>query len=297
MSLKIYYGSRIEDLAEMLKECLLIDRQGNDPFVFSKVVVPNPNVAKWLQIRNFSTEPCLCAGIEFPLMEKRLAELMIEGLPLQESSRVELLPDHAYAMAIVSILLEGPENQPEYGKLAPFRHYIMNSAADSVAVTEQKQAAMTWQLADKLADLMDSYEVHRPEIVEAWLGTGNLPDNVQKGDTADAEAALARALWDKNGKFKPDGDCLSLRQLYDRVKNCSASDLDHGKPQKVYFFGHSTFSLLQAQILVWLAKKHEVVVFHRTPCLEYWGDIKRGQAVHETAIENELLNNLGVAGK
>ena len=299
MSLKIFYGSRIEDLAKLLKGCLLIDRQDNDPFVFSKVVVPNPNVAKWLQIRNFAAEPCLCAGIDFPLMEKRLTELMIEGLPPQERSRVELLPDHAYARAIASILLDGPEKQLEYGKLAPFRRYIMNSdsAADSVAVADKKQAAMTWQLADKLADLMDSYEVHRPEVVEAWLGNGSLPDNVQKGETAEAEAALARALWGENGKFRPRGDRLSLRQLYDRVKNLGVKDLDHVKPQKIYFFGHSTFSLLQANILVWLAKKHEVVVFHRTPCLEYWGDIKRGQVVHETAIENELLNNLGVAGK
>ena len=181
MSLKIYYGSRIEDLAAKLRERLLIDRQDNDPFVFSKVVVPNPNVAKWLQIRKFATEPCLCAGIEFPLMEKQLAGLMIEGLPSNDRDRVELLPDHAYARAIVSILLEDPEKQPEYDKLAPFRRYIMNSesAADSVAITDQKQAAMTWQLADKLADLMDSYEVHRPEIVEAWLGRGNLPDHVQ----------------------------------------------------------------------------------------------------------------------
>ena len=299
MSLKIFYGSRIEDLAKLLKGFLLIDRQDNDPFAFSKVVVPNPNVAKWLQIRNFAAEPCLCAGIEFPLMEKRLAELMIEGLPSNDRDRVELLPDHAYARAIVSILLEGPEKQPEYDKLAPFRRYIMNSAGDSVAITDQKQAAMTWQLADKLADLMDSYEVHRPEIVEAWLGNGNLPDNVQKGETAEAEAALARALWGENGKFRSGGDRLSLRQLYDRVSNLGAEDLGHVKPQKVYFFGHSTFSLLQKQILGWLAKRHEVVVFHRTPCLEYWGDIKRGpgQDVPEPDFENELLNNLGVAGK
>ena len=301
MSLKIFYGSRIEDLAEKLKDCLLDERKGQDPFLFTKVVVPNPNVAKWLQIRKFATEPCLCAGIEFPLMEKRLAALMVEGLPSNDRSRVELLPDHAYARAIVSILLEGPERQPEYDRMAPFRRYIMNSdaAVDSVAVTEVKQAAMTWQLADKLADLMDSYEVHRPEIVEAWLGNGNLPDNVQKGETAEAEAALARALWGENGKFRSGGDRLSLRQLYDRVSNLGAEDLGHVKPQKVYFFGHSTFSLLQKQILGWLAKRHEVVVFHRTPCLEYWGDIKRGpgQDVPEPDFENELLNNLGVAGK
>lgn len=294
MSLKIYYGSRIEDLAEKLKRHLLRDRQDADPFVSTKVVVPNANVAKWLQIREFATEPCLCAGIEFPFMEKRLSELMVGGLPPTERDRVELLPDHAYAKAIASILLAGPEEQLEHDKLAPFRRYIINSdsVAGPVAVTEQKQAAMAWQLADKLADLMDSYEVYRPEIVESWLGTGNHCD-LPKGETAEAEAALARALWGNDGKFKPNGDRLSLRQLYNRVKDI----VPDGEPQTLYFFGQSTFSLLQAQILVWLAKAHDVMVFHRTPCIEYWGDIRRGQAANAADMENDLLSNLGIAGK
>ena len=312
MSLKIYCGSRIEDLAEMLKKCLLKDRQGKDPFVFTKVVVPNGNLAKWLQIRMFAKEPDLCAGIQFPFMEKELTELMKAGLPKDERAEVELLPDHAYAKAIVSILLAGPEEQPEYAKLAPFRKYIMNSdSAETVAVTEQKQAAMTWQLADKLADLMDSYEVYRPEIVEWWLNGGKCPYDLRKGETADAEAALARALWGADGKFNQDGKRLSLRQLYNRVKGNAPAE----KPKTIYFFGQSTLSVLQAQILVWLAKTHDVVVFYRNPCREFWGDIEtkneerkalfrvggysgaNPEEKYKDGCENDLLKTLGIAGR
>ena len=312
MSLKIYCGSRVENLAEKLKECLLKDRQGKDPFVFTKVVVPNGNLAKWLQIRMFAKEPDLCAGIQFPFMEKELTELMLAGLPPEDRVDVELLPDHAYAMAIVSILLAGPEEQPEYGKLAPFRKYIMNSdSADTVAVTEQKQAAMTWQLADKLADLMDSYEVYRPEIVEWWLNGGNCPYDLRKGETSDAEAALARALWGENGKFKQGGKRLSLRQLYNRVKDNAPAE----KPKTIYLFGQSTLSVLQAQILVWLAKTHNVVVFYRNPCREFWGDIETKNEERKALFrigrhsgddpekeygdicENDLLKTLGIAGR
>ena len=302
MSLKIYCGSRIENLAEKLKAFLLEDRGGRDadPFKYTKIVVPNPNMAKWLQIKQFATVPCLCAGIEFPFMEKFLAELMTAGLPKD----VELLPDHAYAKAIVSILLAGPDEPKEFAKLAPFRSYIMNkdSAADTVAVTEQKQAAMTWQLAEKLADLMDDYEVHRPEIVEAWLGTGKCPYDLPKGATAEAEAALANALWGKNGMFKQDGNRLSLRQLYNRVKDAAPV----GKPQKLYFFGQSTLSLLQTQILAWLARTHEIVVFHYNPCQEYWGDITTkkedrkalcGSNINDFDTENALLKSFGIAGR
>ena len=310
MSLKIYCGSRVEDLAEKLKERLLKDRQGKDPFVFTKVVVPNGNLAKWLQIRMFAKEPDLCAGIQFPFMEKELTELMKAGLPKDERAEVELLPDHAYAKAIVSILLAGPEEQDEYDKLAPFRKYIMNSdSAETVAITEQKQAAMTWQLADKLADLMDSYEVYRPEIVEAWLGTGKCSYDLRKGETAEAEAALARALWGEKGKFKQDGKRLSLRQLYNRVKDNAPAE----GPKTIYFFGQSTLSVLQAQILVWLAKTHDVVVFYRNPCREFWGDIEtakeerkaRGGSVagidpedgYKDVCENDLLKTFGIAGR
>ena len=297
MSLKIYCGSRIENLAEKLKERLLKERQGKDPFV-----------AKWLQIRMFAKEPDLCAGIQFPFMEKELTELMKAGLPKDERAEVELLPDHAYAKAIVSILLAGPKEQKEYAKLAPFRKYIMNSdSADVVAVTEQKQAAMTWQLADKLADLMDSYEVYRPEIVDWWLKGGKCPYDLRKGETSDAEAALARALWGEKGKFKQDGKRLSLRQLYNRVKDNTPDE----KPKTIYFFGQSTLSWLQAQILVWLAKTHNVVVFYRNPCREFWGDIEtakeelkaRGKQLAgpdpEDAYlcENDLLKTLGIAGR
>ena len=310
MSLTIYCGSQIENLAEKLKECVLEERQGRDPFVFTKVVVPNVNVAKWLQIRKFAAEPCLCAGVEFPFMEKELTELMMAALPPEERAEVELLPDHAYAKAIVSILLADPENQPEYDKLAPFRKYMANSgSADTVAITEQKQAAMAWQLADKLADLMDSYEVYRPEIVEWWLNGGKPPYDLRKGDAAEAEAALARALWGKSGKFRPDGRRLSLRQLYNRVKKHSPGDTE----KTVYFFGQSTLSVLQAQILVWLAKSYNVVVFYSNPCHEFWGDIETkneerkalfcvggdsgADPEEEYSCENELLKTLGIAGR
>ena len=306
--MKIYHGSRIEDLAQKLKDCLLKDRRGGDPFVFTKVVVPNVNVAKWLQIRMFAKEPDLCAGIQFPFMEKELTELMRAELPPEDRADVELLPDQAYSKAIASILLAGPEEQPEHARLAPFRKYIMNSdSADAVRATEQKQAAMTWQLADKLADLMDSYEVYRPEIVDWWLKGGKCPYDLRKGETAEAEAALARALWGANGKFRQDGKRLSLRQLFNRVKDSAP----RGNPKTIYFFGQSTLSCLQAQILAWLAKTHNVTVFYRNPCREFWGDIETAREERRARgnspagpdpeegylCENELLKTLGVAGR
>lgn len=44
MALKIYHGSRIEDLAEKLVKELKGERKSKGPFEFLKVAVANPNL-------------------------------------------------------------------------------------------------------------------------------------------------------------------------------------------------------------------------------------------------------------
>ena len=51
MSLKIYHGSRIEDLAEKLVEELREAREAKGPFEFLKVAVANPNLGKCLNCK------------------------------------------------------------------------------------------------------------------------------------------------------------------------------------------------------------------------------------------------------
>lgn len=47
MSLKIFYVSRIEDLAEKLVEELKVERKAKGPFEFLEVAVANPNLGNW----------------------------------------------------------------------------------------------------------------------------------------------------------------------------------------------------------------------------------------------------------
>ena len=301
--LKIYYSDRIEDLAEDLKRRLLKERENQDPFSFSRIVVPNTNIAKWLQIRVFAKERKLCAGITFPFVEQRLTELMSANLP--DGTPFSLLPDHAYATAIMSALIAPKAEQPEFEALAPLRAYISGGdGTDELNISTQRQARMGWQLAVKMADLMDQYEVRRPEIVANWLDGLSADGGTVAGDVEAAEAALARALWGKHGAFPPDGERLSLRQLFDRVSGVPPK----GPAQTLYFFGHSTLSLLQVKILVWLARTHEVVFYHNNVCLEYWGDIetkeerirrlgKSHEGEVDIAVENPLLQQWGVAGR
>lgn len=301
MSLTIIYSNRIEDLARDLKKRMLRERSECDPFTFSRIVVPNSNIAKWLQIKVFADEPALSMGIEFPFIEQRLFDLL--GAGFKSGERPALLPMNAYANAIMSILLKDND-----ARLEPFRRYIADGDAGRLTIDSRSKARLAWQLAVKLADLMDKYEVRRENIIAKWL------DNAESAKLTDpteiAESALAQKLFGENGVFPPNGDTLSLRQLYERAKTESAKPA--GEKQNVYLFGISTLSSLQVKILYWLAKTHDVVIFHNNVCLEYWGDIEtdcerirnrlKGSNEDEDVdftdeYDNRLLRQWGRAGR
>ncbi|MBR7180132.1 MAG: exodeoxyribonuclease V subunit gamma [Kiritimatiellae bacterium] len=301
MSLKIYYSDRIEDLSAHLKDALVASRAGTDPFVFPQITVPNPNIAKWLKLRVFAKERALCAGVSFPFIEQRLASLMAANLP--KGTAFSLLPMNAYSVAVMSSLLASKGEIAEFDLLAPLRAYVSGTdGKEALEPRSRREARMAWQLAVKTAELLDQYEVKRPEIVAGWLAGGG----GEGGDVEKAEAALARLLWGPDGAFPPDGERLSLRQLYDRVSSAPPA----GPAETIFFFGHSTLSLLQVKILAWLARTHEVVFYHNNVCLEYWGDIesreeriRRLGSSHENEEDipleddNPLLRQWGAAGR
>ena len=304
MSLKIYYSDRIEDLAKDLKERLLKEREKLDPFTFSQVVVPNTNIAKWLRIRMFADSPELCMGLEFPFIEQRLFGLLSESVGGEK--RPQLLPNHAYANAIMAILLKDKDE-----KLAPFRRYVAEGKDEPLKIDSRQKARMAWQLSVKLADLMDQYEVRREDTIAKWLDKSKTAE--LKDPTEIAEAALALKLFGENGVFPPNDDALSLRQLFERAqKTAPSKDTPTVKPQTLYLFGLSTLSSLQVRILYWLAKTHEIIVYHNNVCLEYWGDIEtkaeriknRLKGIQEDEdvqfageYDNPLLQQWGRAGR
>jgi len=283
MPLHIYYSDKIEDLADHLKGALVAERNapGADPFDFSTVVVPNTNLAKWLRIRMFADTLELCMGIEFPFIEGHLFDLLAKSLSPSAKDRPKPLPANAYSTGILSILLK--DDDPA---LAPFRRYVADGKDGPFSIDTREKARMAWQLSVKLADLMDKYEVYRPEIVKNWFEDRNAKGGeLERGSVEAAEAALAKKLFGEGGLYPPGGAKLSLRQLFDRVLEKKVRPSNGKFP--IYFFGLSTLSPLQAKILDWLAKTRKVVFYNYNVCLEYWGDI---QTKREESLEARLRN-------
>ena len=300
MGLHILSSAQFDALTQDLKERVLAVRCTLDAFTPLSIVVPNPNVGKYLQMRVFATERMIVANLRFPFMEESLTRLLRPSL--EDAREFELLPPHSYARAIAGMLVETRGDDA----LGVFRNYVMGGAGEVGRGHSGTEARKLWGLADKLASLMDQYEVRRPEIVKNWMGGGNAAGTGEcvRGSIEAGEAALARALWGEGGVFPTSGKRLSLRQLFERVEKREPK----GPRQTLFFFGHSTLNILQAKILVWLAKVHDVYFYHNNVCLEYWGDIetkeervarlgKAHDLEEDIKVENALLRSWGKAGR
>jgi len=234
MSLKIYYGRRIEDLAEYLKERLLEERCGEDadPFEFLKVAVANPNLGNWLKMKVLAKVPELSAGVEMPFINDELDRLLKENAP----QGVEVVSGRDYPIIILNILMK--DGRAEF---APFRKYIKedNDKPGALTIVSQREARRAVQLANTLGQLIDDYEA-----------TGYIATLAQFKDANDifkGEQALVDAMR----------DVRSQRKVFDSLRRSPPK----GPSEKLFLFGHTLLTPLQQEMIEWAAKTHEVIWF------------------------------------
>ena len=244
MSLKIYHGRRVEDLAEKLVEELKAERQKKGPFEALKVAVANPNLGNWLKMKVLAKEPELGASVEMPFLDDRLAELV----RFYYSGTLELVSGRDYPVLVIDAMLNHWREE-----FLPFLKYIKDENDGDIVgpltIETQREARKAVQLADKLAQLIDAYEA------TGYLGL--LGENKDKNEVYRGEQALVETLFGKGtakGLLEENGK-ISFRQLFDTVKD----NEPNGVPKRVALFGQTSLTDLQVKVLVRLSKTHEIV--------------------------------------
>ncbi len=323
MTLSIRYSDNIEILANDLADKLFSRRRrNNDPFRAIRVIVPNQNLAKWLKLHLAQTRG-LCAGLQFPFIEGALWDLT---LPLLNNggARGTILTADALQQAIAATLI-----CRNTGALAPLRDYCRlgeNVEQSMESLAEPDCARRLWQLSGRLAAYFREYEFQRGDMIDHWLSDsdaswhsskkgGGRKLSVAKARMEAAQRELYRALFADNGVLAQGGErALSLRRL---AKTAFTAQRTHAgaagaELEQVHFFGLSSISPLYAELLHHLSGHYDLVIYHFNVCMEYWEDIQSpwervraarkrdgsdGDEELDLAIENELLNSWGLAGR
>ncbi len=143
------------------------------------------------------------------------------------------------------------------------------------------EALRTLQLAQRLADLYDQYQVYRADWLEAWSrGDDVLIDASGRRRALPAGQRWQASLWRELLEGLGAQARLLVRpqvqhRVLERLRTAPAGSLR--LPRRVSLFGASTLAPAVLDLLVALSRHAQVLVAVPNPCRFHWADIIEGR--------------------
>ena len=161
MSLHIMFSNRLDVLAERLAAGIAAEQPLLGPFASLRVIVPNPNLARWLQFR-LAERNGIAANLDFPYLESGMWQLVCDLAPAG-SVEPQLLSHGILQQCVAAHLMSGDALAG-----SPFSVYCRNAAGQFEA-RDAECIRRTWQISGRLATLFREYEYHREPMLRHWL--------------------------------------------------------------------------------------------------------------------------------
>ncbi|MFN2329738.1 MAG: exodeoxyribonuclease V subunit gamma [Chromatocurvus sp.] len=169
-------------------------------------------------------------------------------------------------LAILPAALEDP-------RFAPLARYLR----------EDDEQRKHYQLAERLADLFDQYQVYRADWLQAWeSGRDSLTLPGSREIPLPDEQRWQPALWRMICETMPDGLVSTHRGAVHRRFLESAAMLQTrpaSLPPRIVVFGISSLPQQVLEVLTTLSGVSEVILCLLNPCQHFWGEIIETRAV------------------
>ena len=297
---RVYASNRLEVLASQLAATMRDDPLG--PLEREVIVVQSRGMYRWLTLE-LATQLGIAATIATPFPGtfcRALAE-RIEGRRLAgpaeryEQAAASPFDRDILAWRIFRLLRDGSREAR-----GPAAAYIKDDP-------DQRKR---FQLATRLAERFDEYQLYRPELLLAWERDEQPVDDPSLLDTATWQAALWRNLVEESG----DADAHLARRFATLTRDLHAAETaPRGLPRRVSVFGAASLPPIFLDLLVAVARFASVSIYVVSPTREYWSDIrspreaaKQLDMFHEKSLADEyahvevgnpLLASLGRHGR
>ena len=273
--LLVLHGNQLETLRAAVFEWLRNNPLA--PLETEIFLVQSNGVAEWLKIA-LAEEMSVCAATRVALPARLLWEsyrgmLGRERVPAR--SPFDKGPLTWRLMRLLPTLLADPV-------FAPLRYFLADGDAER-----------RLQLAQRLADLFDQYQVYRADWLEDWAGGRD-----QLRDARGAAIALRpdqrwqAQLWRAVGASVPEAQRDSGRAtIHDAfVRAIADGAAPAGRlPRRIVLFGISALPYQSLQALASLARHTQVLLAVPNPCQFYWGDIIEGRELLRAAHKRQQL--------
>ena len=244
------------------------------PLEAETILVQSNGVAEWLKIA-LADELGVCAATRVALPARFLWEAyrgMLGRERVPSRSPYDKGPLTWRLMRLLPALLAEPV-------FHPLRHFLGDGDPER-----------RLQLAERLADLFDQYQVYRADWLADW-SAGRDQLRCARGEARALapdqrwQAALWRAVNDSLPAQQRDSGRATIHQQF---VDESASGAPAGRlPRRVVLFGMSTLPYQTLQAVAALARHTQVVLAVPNPCQFYWGDIIEGRELLRAAHKRQ----------
>ncbi|MCA1769128.1 MAG: exodeoxyribonuclease V subunit gamma, partial [Halomonas sp.] len=272
----VIHGNRLEDLRGVVVEWMT--RHPLGPLENETILVQSNGISQWLKLALAEDEANGGAGIAAALDITLPARFLWQAYRAvlnhveHDSDAVPATSPFDKSRLLWRLLRLLPELM-ERDEFAPLRQFLAHD----------DDLRKHYQLAERLADLFDQYQVYRADWLDAW-GRGEDVLISARGEARPLDAAqrwqpaLWRAVGESVAADVGDQGIASSRAMVHRRFMDAAARLDAkhrppGLPRRVMVFGISSLPQQALEALAAIARCCQVVLCVHNPCQHYWADI------------------------
>lgn len=277
MALNLYTSNHLDALAKKLSEDLREQRNIFSPAV---IITQTAGMNQWL-IGKIAKQNGIAANIDF-LKPGNFVELLYKSLGVKKHG---LIPRNNMDWLLFQALSE-----PVFQKKFPLQfQYFWNE--EKQEINEVKK----WDLATKIADLFDQYQVYRYNSIKQW--------NTGKTQANEENFKWQVHLWNRikaiAGDAFPDMT-LMHDNILKALDDATIAEKIQNKFQQVSIFGISILTPFHIEILYKLATIIDISFYLLDPSPQsFWyydqseKEISKKEITHNVLQGNELLSNWG----
>ena len=280
--LLILQGNRLELLRDAVLHWLA--QQPLAPLEEEIVLVQSNGAAEWLKMA-LAAQRGICAATRVELPARFLWRTYRQVL-----GRDAVPPQSALDKSVLTWrlmrLLPLQLHQPGF---APLTHYLQGH-----------DAQRRLQLARKLADLYDQYQIYRTDWLDAWAAGRDVLLDASGAPTPLAEDQRWKALlWRTVLDELSDAERASIRPRVQRAMLQALADAGAAAvrlPRRVVLFGASHLPGALLDALVALSGQVQILMALPNPCRYHWADIIEGrELLRDVPMRRGTRNDIDLA--
>ncbi|MEN9316669.1 MAG: exodeoxyribonuclease subunit gamma, partial [Pseudomonadota bacterium] len=268
----LVHGNRIERLRGLLVEWMR--RHPLAPLERETILVQSNGIAQWLQLA-LAADPdsdeggCgIAAALDLSLPSRFLWKAYRAVLGPGNVPEVSPFDEDLLVWRLVRLLPEAMAGEA----YAPLQRFLKHDG----------DRRKRFQLAQRLADLFDQYQVYRADWLEAWAnGRDELIDAHGRARPLEPGQRWQADLWRRVirdiAETHPESGSAGRASVHGRFMEAVAR-LPEGRPppglpRRVIVFGISSLPQQSVEVLAAIGRWCQVLMCVHNPCEHFWADI------------------------